>query len=109
MNDVIPITRKKPVLERTIENYLRDKCKAMGFMCIKLNPSGLVGIPDRMVIGNGRVVFVELKRPGGKPRPSQLAVHARMRECGADVRVIDNHADSMALIAEIAANPKELA
>lgn len=31
----------------------------------KLDPSGRIGIPDRLLILPGRVIFVEVKRPGG--------------------------------------------
>lgn len=35
-------------------------------LCVKLDPTGLVGIPDRLVMLPGGVLFfVELKRPKG--------------------------------------------
>lgn len=94
-------TRPKPVLERTIENYLRDRCNEAGFMCLKFVSPSTAGVPDRLIIANGHVVFVELKRPGGKPRRNQVEMHERMRQVGADVRVIDNHKASRELVAEL--------
>lgn len=32
---------------------------------VKLDPAGRVGIPDRLLILPHRIVFVEVKRPGG--------------------------------------------
>lgn len=54
------------VREARIETYLRDRVKAEGGYCIKLDPSGLVGIPDRLVLlPGGWVCFVEVKKPRG--------------------------------------------
>ena len=52
--------------ETSIETRLRKGVKALGGYCIKLNPLGLVGIPDRLLLlPGGRVVFVECKKPKG--------------------------------------------
>lgn len=52
--------------ESSIETYLRERVKAVGGYCIKLNPMGNVGIPDRLVLLPGGVaVFVECKKPKG--------------------------------------------
>jgi hypothetical protein len=52
--------------EVRIETDLRDRVKDAGGLCIKLNPAGLAGIPDRLVLlPGGVVVFVEVKKPRG--------------------------------------------
>lgn len=52
--------------ESSIETYLRERVLAAGGRCIKLNPMGNVGIPDRLVLlPEGVVVFVECKKPKG--------------------------------------------
>jgi len=77
--------------ERAIEQYLRDQVRAAGGRAYKFVSPGNNGVPDRLVIlPPGRVVFVELKAPGRKPTPLQLAQHQRLRALGCDVRVIDN-------------------
>jgi hypothetical protein len=54
------------VRESSIEGYLRDRVKQAGGLCVKLNPAGLVGIPDRLVVlPGGRILFVEVKKPRG--------------------------------------------
>lgn len=54
------------VLEKSIEEHLIDRVRSMGGVCIKLKPFGNTGLPDRLVVlPEGRVVFVELKRPKG--------------------------------------------
>jgi hypothetical protein len=52
--------------EASIEDYLRQRTEGLGGVCIKLSPTGLRGVPDRLIVLSGpRVVFVELKRPTG--------------------------------------------
>lgn len=54
------------VKEASIENLLRLRVDALGGLCVKLNPLGYGGIPDRLVVLPGpRVAFIELKRPKG--------------------------------------------
>ena len=61
-----------------------------GAMCVKFVSPGLSGVPDRIVMASGEVVFVEVKRPGERPRPLQLAVHERMRRAGQIVLIVDS-------------------
>lgn len=76
--------------EGKIEHYLKTQCKKQGFLCYKFTAPSNAGVPDRIVIGNGKTIFVELKAPGEKPRPLQIAVHKLMKQNGALVYVIDN-------------------
>lgn len=78
------------ILERDIENALVRRVKVLGGMCEKFTSPGRRSVPDRIVtLPGGRIVFVELKRPGAKPTDGQLRDHERRRELGCDVRVID--------------------
>lgn len=76
------------VKENSIESYLRREVIKAGGVVRKLQWINHRNAPDRIVFLNG-VWFVELKRPGGKPRPPQLREHARLRGHGAKVFVID--------------------
>lgn len=52
--------------EASVESYLRKRVKEAGGLCIKLNPAGNVGIPDRLVLlPGGEMIFVEVKKPRG--------------------------------------------
>lgn len=82
--------REKPVLESVIEDYLRNQLMLAGGWCPKWSSPGNNGVPDRICFLNGNVVFVELKRPGGKPRADQVDVHKRMALRGVGVLVIDS-------------------
>lgn len=75
--------------EGAIEKYLYDQAKKHDVLCYKFKAPSTDGVPDRVLIGNNKTVFVELKRPGEKPRKLQIAIHKRMREHGATVFVAD--------------------
>lgn len=79
------------MLEKTVENRLKNKVKAMGGVALKVNASNMAGLPDRIVMfPQGKIYFVELKAPGKKPRPLQESAHRILRRLGFSVLVIDN-------------------
>lgn len=76
------------MIESQVERYLHSKVTANYGMCLKFVSPGTVGVPDRIVIHRGRILFVELKRPGEKPRPLQKVRARQMRAAGAMVYCI---------------------
>lgn len=70
-------------LERELEEYFVNRAQSAGMLAFKFTSSGQAGVPDRILIANGRVLFVELKAPGKKPRPLQIETVRRMRRHGA--------------------------
>lgn len=77
--------------ENKIEKYLNEQVKAAGGITYKLAKTGRRGAPDRLVmLPGGRVVFVECKAPGEKPRPSQTREHERLKTLGFNVVVLDS-------------------
>lgn len=78
------------MLESAIERKLRAAVASSGGLCLKFTSPGYAGVPDRMVLmPGGRICFVELKAPGCKPRPLQLARHGQLRALGFKVFVVD--------------------
>jgi len=77
------------ISEASVENHLRKGVKVLRGLCIKLNPFGVRGIPDRLLlIPGGIVLFVELKRPvGGKFEPLQERWHLKLCRMGFTVVV----------------------
>lgn len=75
--------------EKEIEKYFCEIMTKVGAWQIKLQGLGFIGFPDRTVIQRGRVYFVELKRPNGKPRKSQQYVHRKIEQHGCRVFVLD--------------------
>lgn len=77
--------------EKEIENYFRAKIKKLGGLAIKLNSMSMSGLPDRIILlPNSIIFFAELKKPGSKARPLQLAAHKILRNLGFDVYLIDS-------------------
>ena len=92
------VTGGKKLYERTIENELVARVKAMGGIAPKFTSPGFDGMPDRLVLlPGGRLGFVELKAPGRKPRALQMVRHRLLRRLGFKVYVIDeiNQIDSV--------------
>ncbi len=79
------------VRENKIERDLVSLVFSYRGECIKLQGVGNKSKPDRLCLfPGGRVWFVELKKPGKKPDPLQLLMHAKLREMGFNVSVIWN-------------------
>lgn len=96
--------------ERDIEAHLVKRVKELGGEVRKVQWVGRLGAPDRLVMLPNKTVtrpyisgvvdvshevttpaiWVELKAPGAKPRPSQVREHERMRAMGQRVVVIDS-------------------
>ena len=89
------------IIENAIEVYMRKRAKENDILYYKFTSPMHSGVPDRILIGNNHVVFVELKRPGGTPRRLQERTINRMRAHGADVRIIDSKENADLLIHEI--------
>lgn len=76
--------------EKDVERKLVELVKISGGMCIKLLCDQLIGLPDRMCLFPGhKIVFVELKTTGRKPRRIQLYIHEKLRQLGFRVEIID--------------------
>lgn len=76
--------------EGIVESYLVKKAKQNNMICFKFVSPGNRGVPDRILIGNGKTIFIETKADGKKPRKLQEKVISKMRNTGATVFVADN-------------------
>ena len=77
--------------EHTVDRRLCELAHRRGGVAYKWESPGRAGVPDRiLLLPGGRVYLVELKRPGGKPRPIQQAMHARLERLGFPVHVVDD-------------------
>lgn len=79
------------MLEREVENHLREEVKRLGGVAFKFVSPGNDGVPDRLVcLPGGRVAFIELKAPGKKPTPLQVRQMERLQELGFSAMVLDS-------------------
>lgn len=77
--------------ETVIEQKLAAAVKQAGGVALKFVSPGFDGMPDRIVLlPDEHIAFVEVKAPGKKPRPLQLARHRLLRKLGFQVYVIDS-------------------
>jgi len=76
--------------ESSVEAALVAAARKRGWMAPKWTSPGTLGVPDRIILADrGRVFFVEVKRPGGKPRPSQTAWHNKAKQLGHTIWIYD--------------------
>ena len=78
------------IREATIEKALVVATEKRGGLAYKLTVPGRRNAPDRLLIlPGGRLIFVECKAPGEKPRAGQLREHTRLRGLGCEMYVLD--------------------
>jgi len=98
------MTRRLSTHEHEIEDAAIARFAEAGHVCLKFVSPGFPGVPDRLVItAKGRVLFLEFKAPGQKPRRSQPAVIRMLRDMGHRVELVDTHAQVDTLLKELAA------
>lgn len=82
--------------ERTVEQYFVAECAKRDVLCYKFTAASTIGVPDRVAIGTTThgtplTVFVEIKRPGERPRAMQQRVINDIAAHGGYVCVVDSH------------------
>jgi len=78
-------------IEKNLEKKLTNRLAKLGGWAVKLLAVHITGLPDRLCLWpGGRVVFVEMKSTGKTVRPSQAAIHRKLRNMGFRVEVIDS-------------------
>ena len=88
--------------EKQIEQKLVQAVRKSGGMCLKFDSPNFDGMPDRLILlPGGKIAFAELKAPGKKPRPLQLARHKALMKLGFRVYIIDRMEQIGAILDEI--------
>ena len=62
----------KTLRESALEKRVGDWCKTRDVIYWKFSSPGRAGVPDRILIKNGKVIFLELKVGRNKPSALQL-------------------------------------
>jgi hypothetical protein len=76
---------------------LRDKATAMRLKRMGVMP----GWPDFLLIGPGRVFFLELKRQGQKATGEQSEVAGHLMACGCGYLLTDNFEDALGTLRDL--------
>jgi len=58
--------------ESTLQSKIMAFCKTMDVLCYKFASPSKRGVPDLLVVSNGRCLFLEVKNPNGRGRVSAL-------------------------------------
>lgn len=88
--------------ESQIEAKLKKMVEKMGGVAPKFISSGLIGMPDRLVLlPGGHMAFVEVKAPGKVPPPLQESRHRMLRKLGFKVYVLDDAGQIGGILDEI--------
>lgn len=88
--------------ERDVEQALLRAVRKAGGLCLKFVSPGWSGAPDRLCLFiGGRMAFVEVKRPGGKPRPLQTQRARQLEKLGFPVFVLDRKEQIPELLAKM--------
>ncbi len=91
------------ILEKQVEKRLQKKVKEIGGIAYKFISPGNSGVPDRIVVYDGRTYFIELKRPGGVLTSLQHFQIEKLRRTGQDVRVLYNFDEVDCFVEELKA------
>lgn len=79
----------KPRLESVIQSSLIKRYESQGYFVVKLILTNKSGIPDLLLLKDGKASFVEVKRHGQKPRPLQQFRIKELQNQGFEVKVIE--------------------
>lgn len=85
----MPNSISKPQLESVIQSSLIKKYESQGYLVVKLILTNKSGIPDLLLLKDGKASFVEVKRHGQKPRPLQQFRIKELQNQGFEVKVIE--------------------
>jgi len=86
------------MLEKNIEQKVCGYAKDKGILVYKFTSPARAAVPDRMFIVDGFAIFIEFKREGCKPTPSQVRELERLKNKNIPVFVVDNVEDGKAII-----------
>lgn len=86
--------------ESALQQKILAEAKSRGILALKVEAVGRRGLPDLLLIYNGNTIHAEIKNPKGTGRLSELQVRmiANLRAHGAEVFVIDNLQDAIAML-----------
>lgn len=78
--------------ESTLQSFIVKLCGKYGVLCYKFSSPSRRGVPDLLLLCEGRVLFIEVKNPNGKGRlsPLQEIEIDRLSRNGFAVEVIDS-------------------
>lgn len=101
--------------ERTLQNAIINLLRLNGWFAysqktvgtydpikkiFRKNKSATIGVADILAIKHGRVLFLEVKRPGGKQRNSQIEFEYQIKTHGGNYFVVTSYKEVEKIIGE---------
>lgn len=74
-------------LESRIQARIIERHQAEGWLVVRLIQTNMNGIPDLLLLKDGVARFIEVKRPGQKPRKLQQYRIEQLKAAGFEVEV----------------------
>lgn len=90
------------MLEKELEEKLRDAVKRQGGRAYKFTSPGNIGVPDRLVVfPDGKIGFIELKQTGKRPTKNQMLQMTRLAVMDYKVYLLDRSEDIKFILEDI--------
>lgn len=86
------------MIESALEELVRDKAEAAGWIVRKVRWIGRRNCMDRFFLKDGRIVLIEMKKPGETPNANQQREIDLFVAAGAEVHVCDSHMKALRIL-----------
>lgn len=86
------------MLEKEIEAKCRAVARGAGYRLVKWTSPGNAGVPDRILLGPDRVVFIEFKQPGKQLTPRQARWKRWIEDYGLRHEIVRSVEEFMAVL-----------
>lgn len=96
--------QRKAPLEKTIVANVMAQGRALGFWVTKFhgNAYSMSGVPDVLMVKDGRAFWLECKRPGEEPTKIQLHRMRELASAGCPVAVVTSAAEARHFLENVA-------
>lgn len=95
--------------EAVILAYMKKLCQEHGILLFKISQRYSSGFPDVILIFQGQVWFIELKRPGAVATPLQLAIGDKIKAHGGNWACLNEKVAARAFIERLVTGADRLA
>lgn len=94
----MPAAKKVVISEKKIEAKVVEFCRKNGIWTHKFASPANRGVPDRIILHQGRVLFLELKREGNTTTALQQKEIHQIRAHGGNAAVANSYAEAVEII-----------
>ena len=81
------------MLEKQVQASMLKYLKSEGYFTFKTIVNNVAGVPDIYALKNGKSVWIEVKRPGGRRSPVQIYTQEQMEKQGGIIMTVESVED----------------